>query len=157
MTPRILRGTNSQHFSPLVQYFYPATPWICYLSSTSRITDAEPFEKLQKLARTFVEWLRHVPYEAVLQQLRLFSLTYEKSTCAPSGTIVFWNMIYTFISKWSLWYSLWSLLCEQHALAFYTQCVPHVGKGLLCGGFLRLGLLLRDANLQGPGQFGVKG
>ncbi len=29
--------------------------------------------------------------------------------------------------------------------------------GLLCGGFLRLVLLLRGAHLQGPGQFGEKG
>ncbi len=29
--------------------------------------------------------------------------------------------------------------------------------GLLCGGFLRLVLLLCGAYLQGPGQFGVKG
>ncbi len=29
--------------------------------------------------------------------------------------------------------------------------------GSVVRGFLRLGLLLRGANLQGPGQFGVKG
>ncbi len=33
---------------------------------------------MQKLALKFVKGLRHVPYEATLKQLRLFSLTYRR-------------------------------------------------------------------------------
>ncbi len=40
--------------------------------------DAEALEKVQKLALKFVNWLRHVPYEAALKQLRLFSLTHRR-------------------------------------------------------------------------------
>ncbi len=40
--------------------------------------DAETLEKMQKLDLKFVEGLRHVPYEAALKQLRLFSLTHRR-------------------------------------------------------------------------------
>ncbi len=40
--------------------------------------DAEALEKVQKLALKFVKGLRHVPYEAALKQLRLFSLTHRR-------------------------------------------------------------------------------
>ncbi len=40
--------------------------------------DTEAFEKLQKLALKFVKGFWHVPYEAALQQLRLFSLTHRR-------------------------------------------------------------------------------
>ncbi len=40
--------------------------------------DAETLEKVQKLALMFVKGLRHVPYEAALKQLRLFSLTHQR-------------------------------------------------------------------------------
>ncbi len=39
--------------------------------------NAEALEKVQKLAMKFVKGLRHIPYEAALKQLRLFSLTYR--------------------------------------------------------------------------------
>ncbi len=40
--------------------------------------DAEALEKVQKLALKFVKGLRHVPYEAALKQLRLFSITHRR-------------------------------------------------------------------------------
>ncbi len=40
--------------------------------------DAEALEKVQKLALKFVKWLRHVPCEAALKQLRLFFLTQRR-------------------------------------------------------------------------------
>ncbi len=40
--------------------------------------DAEALEKVQKLALGFVKGLRHVPYEAALKQLRLFSITHRR-------------------------------------------------------------------------------
>ncbi len=39
---------------------------------------AATLENVQKLALKFVKWLRYVPYEAVLKQLRLFSLTHRR-------------------------------------------------------------------------------
>ncbi len=39
--------------------------------------DAKALEKVQKLVLKFVKGLRHVPYEAALQQLRLFFLTHH--------------------------------------------------------------------------------
>ncbi len=38
----------------------------------------EALIKVQKLALKFVKGLRHVPYEAALKQLRLFSLTHRR-------------------------------------------------------------------------------
>ncbi len=56
---------------PHLEYAIQAThPVLC--------RDAEALEKVQKLARKFVKGLRHVPYEAALQQLRLFSLTHRR-------------------------------------------------------------------------------
>ncbi len=40
--------------------------------------DAEALEKVQKLGLKFMKDLRHVPYEAALQQLRIFSLTHRR-------------------------------------------------------------------------------
>ncbi len=40
--------------------------------------DAETLEKVQKLALKHVKGLRHVPYEAALKQLHLFSLTHRQ-------------------------------------------------------------------------------
>ncbi len=48
--------------------------FICHLSILP--LDAEALEKVQKLALKFVKGLRHVPYEAALKQLRLFSITH---------------------------------------------------------------------------------
>ncbi len=42
------------------------------------VRDADALEKVQKLALKFVKELRHVPYEAVLMQLRLFPLTHRR-------------------------------------------------------------------------------
>ncbi len=39
--------------------------------------DTEALEKVQRLALKSVKGLRHVPYEAAFQQLRLLSLTYR--------------------------------------------------------------------------------
>ncbi len=39
--------------------------------------DTEALEKVQRLALKSVEGLCHVPYEAAVHQLRLFSLTYQ--------------------------------------------------------------------------------
>ncbi len=39
---------------------------------------AEALENVQKLDLKFVKGLRYVPYEAALQQLRLFSLTHRR-------------------------------------------------------------------------------
>ncbi len=62
------------YFSPCTN-FYPATS-----QATHRILsrDAEALEKVQKLALKFVKGLRHVLYEAALEQLRLFSLTHRR-------------------------------------------------------------------------------
>ncbi len=46
--------------------------------SADSLLYAEALEKVQKLALKFVRGLRHVPYEAVLKQLRLFSLTHRQ-------------------------------------------------------------------------------
>ncbi len=40
--------------------------------------DTEALIKMQKLALKFVKGLRHVPYEAALKQLRLFSFTHRR-------------------------------------------------------------------------------
>ncbi len=40
--------------------------------------DAEAVEKVRKHTLKFVKKLRHVPYEAALQQLRLFSRTHRR-------------------------------------------------------------------------------
>ncbi len=40
--------------------------------------DAETLEKVQNLALKCVKGLRHVPYEAALKHLRLFSLTHRR-------------------------------------------------------------------------------
>ncbi len=39
---------------------------------------AEALEEVQKLALKIVKWFRHVPYEAPVQQLRLFFLTHRR-------------------------------------------------------------------------------
>ncbi len=48
--------------------------------------DAEALENVQRLAMKFVKGLRYVPYEAFLQQLRLFSLTYRRIGGDPMPT-----------------------------------------------------------------------
>ncbi len=50
--------------------FKQPNPFLC--------RDAEALEKVQKLALKFVKGLRHVPYEAALKQLRLFSLIHRR-------------------------------------------------------------------------------
>ncbi len=56
---------------PHLEYAIQAThPVLC--------RDAEALEMVQKLALKLVKGLRHVPYEAALIQLRLFSLTHRR-------------------------------------------------------------------------------
>ncbi len=56
---------------PHLEYAIQAThPILC--------RDAEAQEKVQKFDLKFVKGLRHVPYEAALKQLRLFSLTHRR-------------------------------------------------------------------------------
>ncbi len=56
---------------PHLEYSIQAThPILC--------RDAEALEKVQKLALKFVKGLRHVPYEAALKQICLFSLTHRR-------------------------------------------------------------------------------
>ncbi len=56
---------------PHLEYSIQAThPILC--------RDAEALEKVQKLALKFVKGLRHVPYEAAIKQLRLFSFIHRR-------------------------------------------------------------------------------
>ncbi len=70
LTPSIFLSLYNVFIRPHLQYAIQATHPIL-----SR--DAEPLEKVQKIALKFLKGLRHVPYEAALHQLRLFSLTHR--------------------------------------------------------------------------------
>ncbi len=70
-TPSIFLLLYKTFIRPHLEYSIQAThPILC--------RDAEALEKIQKLALKFVKRLRHVPYEAALKQLRLFSLTHRR-------------------------------------------------------------------------------
>ncbi len=69
LTPSIFLPLYKTFIRPHLEYAIQAAhPTLC--------RDAEALEKVRKLALKFVKGLRHVPYEAALKQLRLFSLTH---------------------------------------------------------------------------------
>ncbi len=71
LTPSIFLPLYKTSFRPHLEYAIQAThPILC--------RDAEALEKMQKLALKFVKGLRHVPYEAALKKLRLYSLTQRR-------------------------------------------------------------------------------
>ncbi len=71
LTPSIFLPLYKTFIQPHLEYAIQATyPILC--------RDAEALEKVQKFALKFVKGLRHVPYEAALKQLRLFSLTHRR-------------------------------------------------------------------------------
>ncbi len=71
LTPSIFLPLYKTFIRPHLEYAIQAThPILC--------RDAEALEKVQKLALKFVKGLRHVPCEAALKQLRLFSLTHRR-------------------------------------------------------------------------------
>ncbi len=71
LTPSIFLPLYKTFIRPHLEYAIQAThPILC--------RDVEALDKVQKLALKFVKGLRHVPYEAALTQLRLFSLTHRR-------------------------------------------------------------------------------
>ncbi len=75
----IFHGANHLYFFPLYKFFIP--PHFEYSISSPHPTlsrDAEVLDKAQKLALKFMKGLRHVPYEAALQQLGLPSLPHRR-------------------------------------------------------------------------------
>ncbi len=71
LTPNIFLLMYKTFIRTQLEYSIQAThPILC--------RDAEALEKVQKLALKFVIGLRHVPYEAALKQLCLFSLTHRR-------------------------------------------------------------------------------
>ncbi len=66
-------------FLPLYETFIrPHLEYAIQVTHSILCRDAEALEKVQKLALKLVKGLRHVPYEAALKQLRLFSLTHRR-------------------------------------------------------------------------------
>ncbi len=81
LTPNIVLPLYKTFIRPHLQYSIQAThPTLC--------SDAEPQDKVQKLALKSAKGLRHVPYEAALKQLRLFSLTHWRIR-GDNGKVVF--------------------------------------------------------------------
>ncbi len=79
MPETILRGPYPQYFSPLYKTFIrPHLEYLIQATHPILCRDAEALEKVQKLALKFMKGLRHVPYEAALKQLRLFSFTHRR-------------------------------------------------------------------------------
>ncbi len=75
----ILCGPYRQFFSPLYKAFTrPHLEYTIQASTPILSCDAGTLKKVQKLAVTVVKGLQHVPSEAALQQLRLFSLTHRR-------------------------------------------------------------------------------
>ncbi len=73
LTPSIFFPLYKTFIRPHLEYAIQAThPILC--------RDADALEKVQKLALKFVKGLRHIPYEAALKQLCLFSLTQSVET-----------------------------------------------------------------------------
>ncbi len=71
LTPSIFLPLYKTFIRPYLKFSIQAThPIIC--------RDAKALEKVQKLALKFLKGLRHVPYEAALKQLRLFSRTHRR-------------------------------------------------------------------------------
>ncbi len=72
LTPSIFLPLYKTCIRPHLEYAIQAThPILC--------RDAEALEKVQKHVLNFEKGLRHVPYEAALKQLRLFSLTQRRT------------------------------------------------------------------------------
>ncbi len=71
LTPSIFLPLYKTFIRPHLEYSIQAThPILC--------RDAEALETVQKLALKFVKGLRHVPYDAALKKLRIFSLTHRR-------------------------------------------------------------------------------
>ncbi len=69
LTPNIFLPLYKTLIRPNIEWSIQAThPILCRQGT----------EKVQKLALKFVKGLRHVPYEAALKQLRLFSFTHRR-------------------------------------------------------------------------------
>ncbi len=71
LTPNIFLPLYKMFIRPHLKHSIQATHSIL-------CRDAAALEKAQKHAMKFVKGLRHVPYEAALKQLRLFSLTHQR-------------------------------------------------------------------------------
>ncbi len=68
LTPSIFFPLYKTFIRPHLEYAFQATHSII-------CRDAEAVEEVQKLALKFVKGLRHIPYEAALKQLCIYSLT----------------------------------------------------------------------------------
>ncbi len=76
---RSLAAFTSSIFLPLYKTFIrPHLEYAIHATHPILFRYAEALEKVQKLALKFVKDFRHVPYEAALMQLRLFSLTHRR-------------------------------------------------------------------------------
>ncbi len=71
LNPSIFRPLYKMFIRPHLEYAIQATHPVL-----SRA--AKALENVQKLGLKFVKGLRYVPYEAALQELRLFSLTHRR-------------------------------------------------------------------------------
>ncbi len=76
-------------------YFRPHIEYAIQASNPILSRDAEALVKVQKLALMFMKELRHVPYEAPLQQLRIF---HQQKCCTRRSqyaftirAVPFWN------------------------------------------------------------------
>ncbi len=76
---KLIAALNPNSFLPLYKTFI--RPHFEYAIQATHLIlrrDAKALEKVQKLVLKFVKGLRHVPHEAALKQLHLFSLTHRR-------------------------------------------------------------------------------